>query len=133
MKLYRYCGQEEINKLMNGEILVNNTDWSRIYDTNSKGFCFFAYNRTNDMKKVISRSLEDWLGGIVNAEYIIEIEVDSAKKSYGFYASGYHAEYNLTSYSIENVKAISRVVELDVADWTMADGCFYTYTAEKIF
>lgn len=134
MKLYRYCGQEEINKLMNGETLENNTDWSTIYDTNSKGFCFFAYNRTNDMRKVITTSLENWLGGIVKEEYIIEVEVKKARKAYGFYASGRHTEYNLTSYSLKNVKTISKVVKLDnPKDWLIINDYFYTYTTEKIF
>lgn len=135
MKLYRYCGQEEITRLMNGEVLENNTDWSAIRDTTSKGFCFFAYNRTNDMSKVVTCSLEDWLGGIVNDEYIVEIEVEKAKKSKGFYASGYHAEYNLSSYSIKNVKAISKVIKLNPADYIVVGDYdyIYTYTVEKIF
>ena len=133
MKLYRYCGQNEVDALLNGEVLTSVIDWSEKYDTNSKGFCFFAYNRTNDMRKIITQSLEDWLGGIVKADYIVEIDVDSAKKSYGFYACGRRTEYNLASYSLKNVKAISKVVKLSVDKWLIEGDYFYRYDAEKIF
>lgn len=133
MKLYRYCGQEEINRILNGETLINNTDWSEIYDSTSKGFCFFSYNRSNDLKKVITNSLTDWLNGIVNNEYLVEIEVDKAHKARGFYASGFHTEYNLTEYNIKNVKAIYKVIKLDVKDWIIKGDYYYTYTGERIF
>jgi len=133
MKLYRYCGQEEVNNILNGQILKNNTDWSEDHDSTSKGFCFFAYNKSNDLKKIITNSLTDWLDGIVNNEYLVEIEIDKARKARGFYASGFHTEFNLTEYSIKNVKAIYKVIKLDVKDWVVKGDYYYTYTGEKIF
>lgn len=133
MKLYRFIGQDELNKILKNETLENDTDWSLLNDTNSVGFCFFAYNRTNDMRKVVSMALEDWLNGIVTEDYIIEIETEKAKKSYGYYACGKKSEYNLTQYSKENVKHIYSVKKLNVKDWFTVKDMTYTYGVEKIF
>ena len=133
MKLYRFIGTKEMNRLMNGEVLERTTDWSEINDTNSIGYCFFAYNRTNDLRKVVTNALEDWLGGIVKAEYIVEIEVDSARKAYGWYSCGRKTEYNLTSYSMKNVKSIHKVERLSADKWLVVGGYFYTYGVTKVY
>lgn len=110
MKLYRFVGESEVFKLLTNEIIVNNRDWSEYCDTNSKGICFFAYNRTNNIKKIVETVLDDWgLSGIVKEFALVEIEVSEARKAWGFYSGGKKTEYNLDKYSIENVTAIYRI------------------------
>ena len=134
MKLYRFISEKEMSRLMNGEIITNNRDWSAYYDTNSIGLCFFAYNRTNDLRKVVYNALDEWgLSGIVKADYIVEIEIDNARKAWGWYSGGKRTEYNLTSYSIANVKSINKVARLDAKDWLVCGDYFYTYGVTKIF
>lgn len=108
MKLYRIIGIEEFNALLRGDTLINTTDYSEKYDTNSKGFCFFANNRTNDAEKVFAAAFE-YLGGIVDAYYMIEVDIDNPRKAYGFYSVGKRVEYNTTTYNMSNVKNIYRV------------------------
>ena len=134
MKLYRFVGEKEMSRLINGETLINTRDWSEINDTNSIGFCFFAYNRTNDLRKIVANALDEWgLAGIVKADYIVEIEIDNARKAWGWYSGGKRTEYNLTSYSINNVKSIHKVARLDAKDWLVCNGYFYCYGITKIF
>lgn len=108
MKLYRIIGIEEFEALLRGETLVNTTDYSKKYDTNSKGFCFFANNRTDNPEKVFSAAYE-YLGGIVDAYYMIEADINNPTKAYGVYSIGKRIEYNATTYSMNNVKNIYRV------------------------
>ena len=71
MKLFRFISNNEYTRLMSGETIVNTTDYSKKYDTNSKGFCFFAYNRTNNIDLIISNVLDEWgFAGIVNNSYL---------------------------------------------------------------
>ena len=110
MKLYRFIGSEEMEKIITGEKLENHTDWREIYDTNSIGFCFFQYNRTNKIDHIIETVLNDWgFGGIVKENFLVEIEVEKARKSWGFYAGGGRTEFNLTEYSRENVKHLYKI------------------------
>ena len=104
MKLYRFIGEKEYNSLLKGEKQFNNRDWSEYCDTTSKGICFFAYNRTNNIDHIIKTVLDEWcFSGIVKEYAIVEINVEKARKAKGFYASGYHTEYNLFEYDINNV------------------------------
>lgn len=114
MKLYRFVGESEIFRLLTNEIISNTRDWSEYYDTNSKGICFFAYNRTNNIKKIVETVLDDWgLSGIVKEFALVEVEVPEARKAWGFYSGGKKTEYNLDKYSIENVTAIYRIYNED--------------------
>lgn len=108
MKLYRIIGIEEFNALMNGETLINTTDYSEMYDTNSIGFCFFANNRTDDAEKVFNTAYE-YLGGIVDDYYMIEVEIDKPRKAYGYYSVGKRTEYNTGKYSLNDVRNIYRI------------------------
>ena len=104
MKLYRFVGQKEVESLLNGEKQFNDFDWSVCCDTNSKGICFFAYNRTNNIDLIIENVLENWgFSGIVKEYAIIEINVDKARKAHGFYSGGMRTEYNLFEYSLKDV------------------------------
>lgn len=134
MKLYRFISENEMNKLMNNEIIANNRDWSNYYNTNSIGICFFSYNRTNDLRKIVYNALEEWgFAGIVQADYIVEVEVDSARKAWGWYSGGKRTEYNLTAYSLTKVKSIHKITKLDAKDWLVCGDYFYTYGVIKVF
>lgn len=107
MKLYRFIGKKELDSILSGEKQFNDFDWSSCCDTTSKGICFFAYNRTSNINIIIERVLNDWgFSGIVKDYAILEIEVSKARKAKGFYASGYHTEYNLFEYSLKDVNNI---------------------------
>lgn len=103
MTLYRFIGKEELTALQNGETLVNTTDYSEFNETNSIGFCFFADNRKNATLTNIAGRAEEYLGGIVDTYAIIKVEVETARRAYGWYSVGKKTEYNLTEYSIKNV------------------------------
>jgi len=120
MKLYRFIGEQEAKMLLWNETIENRRDWSEYCDTNSIGICFFANNRTNDMEKIVETALDTWgFSGIVKTFAIVEIEVETARKAWGWYSGGKRTEYNLTSYSIENVKAM---YTLDNHNWTDSQG-----------
>lgn len=122
MRLYRFIGEKEYNSLLSGEKQYNDRDWSEYYDTTSKGICFFAYNRTNDINRIVEVALEEWCySGIVKEYAIIEVEVNSARKAKGFYASGFHTEYNLFEYDISCIKNVYRI-----------HGKYWTRQIEKI-
>ena len=110
MRLFRFIGEKEYNSLLCGEKQINNFDWSMKYETTSKGICFFANNRTNDIDHIVEVALEEWgYAGIVKEYAIVEVEVDKARKAKGFYASGFHTEYNLFEYDISCVKNVYRI------------------------
>lgn len=98
MKMYRFVGQTELNAIINGETIYNTTDYSKSYDTTSKGFCFFQNNCTKKIN-VIAESAMEYLGGIVDCYAIVCVEVENARKARGFYSVGYKTEYNLTEYN----------------------------------
>ena len=107
MRLFRFISDREYNSLMTGEHIHSERDWSIDHDTNSKGICFFANNRTNNIDRIVETALDDWgFGGIVKDFAIIEVEVDKARKAWGFYSGGRRTEYNLTDYDLTAVKAI---------------------------
>ena len=134
MKLYRFIGEKEKARLLNGEILENYRNWSDYYYTNSVGICFFAYNRTNDLRKIITNVLDEWgFAGIVKADYIVEIDVPKARKAWGWYSGGKRTEYNLTSYSLADVKSIHKVKSLPMEEWYVTTYNYYTYGAERVF
>ena len=128
MRLFRFVGEHEVFQLLTNETLHNDYDWSAEYDTNSKGICFFAYNRTDNINYIINRVLDDWgFEGIVKTFALVEIEVEHARKAWGFYSGGMRTEYNLSEYSIENVTAIYRIKEeFDEKTWD-------SYKAHKVF
>ena len=134
MKLFRFIGKNEYARLMNGETLINTTDYSEKYDTNSKGFCFFAYNRTNNIDLIVSVVLDDWgLAGIVDESYLIEIEVPKARKAWGWYSGGKKTEYNLTAYAAKDVVHIYTTERRKAADYKeTSSGNFICYKAKRI-
>ena len=110
MKLYRFIGEKEYNGLLNGQTIHNERKWSDYADTNSIGICFFANNRTDNINKIIDNALDDrGYAGIVKDYAIIEIEVNKARKAYGYYSGGRFSEYNLIEYSLANVKAMYKI------------------------
>lgn len=135
MKLFRFISNNEYARLMAGETIVNTTDYSEKYDTNSKGFCFFAYNRTNNIDLIISNVLDEWgLAGIVNDSYLVEIEVPAARKAWGWYSGGKKTEYNLTQYSEKNILHVYKVAKRNPADYQeTSSGAWITYKGNKIF
>lgn len=130
MTLYRFIGKEEYNKLMNGETVYNNTDWSEYADTNSKGFCFMASTFKN-VNKVLTYKLDDLgMSGCVSTDYFIVVKVDKARKAWGWYSGGKQAEYNLFQYSLKNVSAIY-TFEKDFSNEAFENDV--TYKSTKIF
>jgi len=130
MKLYRFVGKEEVEKLLNNETIENHFDWSEKYDTNSKGICFFAYNRTNNVNKIINVVLDYWgFAGIVKEYALIEIEVETARKAWGFYAGGKRTEYNLFKYSLQDVTGIYTIYN----EWWKDHDEYWKYKGKKVF
>lgn len=110
MRLFRFIGEKEYNSLLSGEKQTNDFDWSIKYETTSKGICFFTNNRTNDINRIVEVALDDWCySGIVKEYAIVEVEVDRARKAKGFYASGFHTEYNLFEYDLSCVTNVYRI------------------------
>lgn len=130
MKLYRFVGKEEVEKLLNNETIENHFDWSEKCDTNSKGICFFAYNRTNNVNKIINVVLDYWgFAGIVKEYALIEIEVETARKAWGFYAGGKRTEYNLFKYSLQDVTGIYTIYN----EWWKDHDEYWKYKGKKVF
>lgn len=78
MILHRFCSQEEFDRYMRGELLVNEKDHSKFSKSTSIGFCWFWE--------------EPWyaiehLSGIVNRDICITVETDSKNvtESMGYY------------------------------------------------
>jgi len=107
MRLFRFISEREFNSIMSGERIHSERDWSLKYDTNSKGICFFANNRTDKIDRIVETALDDWgFSGIVKEYAVIEIETETARKAWGFYSGGRRTEYNLTDYDLTMVKAV---------------------------
>lgn len=91
MKLYRFMSCEEFEKLLSGEVLVNNTDHSEENDTDSVGFCFLP--ETISIKFPLEMTFEGWkmggvLGGIVSDDILVAFETKAKlHKGYGGYAA----------------------------------------------
>ena len=110
MRLFRFVGEKEYNDIMSGVIRHNDRDWSEYNDTNSKGICFFANNRTDNIDRIVETALDDWgFSGIVKEYAIFEIDVPTARRAYGWYSGGKRTEYNLTEYSKANVVKAYRI------------------------
>ena len=107
MRLFRFISEREYNSLMNGEHIHSERDWSIDHDTNSKGICFFANNRTNKIDRIVETALDEWgFAGIVKDYAVVEIETETARKAWGWYSGGKRTEYNLTDYSLSLVNAV---------------------------
>ena len=132
MTLYRFVGKDELTALLNGETLINTTDYSEMNDTNSIGFCFFADNRKNATINSIAARAEDYLGGIVNTYAIVKIEVETARRAYGWYAVGKKIEYNLTEYSVKNVVG-AWLCKMKKINYFGRDAYLYRGIGEKVF
>ncbi len=131
MKLFRFVGEQECKKLLWNETIENDFDWSTKYDTNSKGICFFANNRTQDIEKIANTALDDWgFEGIVKTFALVEIEVETARKAWGFYSGGMRTEYNLTEYSIKDIKAIYKLDKR--TSWEENEKNWYSYSVKKV-
>ena len=110
MRLFRFVGQHEYDNIMSGGVHHCDRDWSIDHDTNSKGICFFANNRTNDINRIVETALDEWgYGGIVKEYAILELEVPTARKAWGWYSGGRRSEYNLNEYSKADVVKAYRI------------------------
>lgn len=68
MILHRFCSQEEFDRYMRGELLVNEKDHSKFSKSTSIGFCWFWEEPWYAI---------EYLSGIVNRDICITVETDS--------------------------------------------------------
>ncbi len=107
MRLVRFMGLTEFEKLMRGETLYNTTDWKKRNQSGSVGFCFFPLTDKHDTYWAY-----DKLWGIVDPSVCVVFECTiKLKKSYGYYASGWwtserYDEYCVTEYNKTMLKPI---------------------------
>ena len=122
--VYRYMSDNEFRKLMNGDVLVNETDHSKSRHTHSVGFCFLQ-----DLSLVEGGRSKEWftpatailmLRTIVSEDVLVKFETEEVFRfSYGQYASPferggdlfnpelvYMRELSLTRYSKDTVRPI---------------------------
>lgn len=91
MKVFRFMSQEEFNKYLDGEKLVNTTDHRNNF-SGSVGFCFFKYRDLNDY---VSGSISpeyayEFMNGVATMDVVAVFETDQElTKSYGRYADPY--------------------------------------------
>lgn len=83
MRVFRFMSNEEFEKYINGETLINNTNHkNNKFRTSSDGFCFFN-EEAIDIKEAIH-----FLSGIVNFDVcaVFETDISTLHKGYGIYA-----------------------------------------------
>lgn len=131
MTLYRFIGKKELEALMNNETVFNYTDYSEEHDTNSIGFCFFADNRKNTTAEAAAERAHEYLGGIVDHYALVQIEVEKARKAWGWYSAGRKIEYNLTEYSKANVVS-AWICKNKVIDYFGKNVALYRGLGEKV-
>ena len=78
--VFRFMGKTEFEKLMKGEELVNNSEFSR-YMSESTGFCFmpweiYVYDDYGDKTYYSGDEGYLWFDGAQQADYLVEFEVD---------------------------------------------------------
>lgn len=91
MKVFRFMSQEEFDKYLAGEKLINTTDHRKNFP-GSVGFCFFKYRDLNDY---VSGSISpeyayEFMNGVATMDVVAVFETDQElTKSYGRYADPY--------------------------------------------
>lgn len=92
MKVFRFMSQEEFEKYLAGEKLVNTTD-HRDKFSSSIGFCFFEYSDWTDNSSSDGISPEyacEFLSGVATMDVVAVFETDvQLNKSHGRYADPY--------------------------------------------
>lgn len=122
--IIRFMSRQEFQKFLNGETLVNTTDWRKVKQgSESIGFCFFPYGEGYDKAEKILR----YIAGIADIsvaavfEPIVPIQM---KKSFGTYRNpdaplcqsifqigrsnlSAKEEYSVTQYSNKTFRLVS--------------------------
>lgn len=103
MILHRFCSQEEFDRYMRGELLVNEKDHSKFSKSTSIGFCWFWKEPWYAI---------EYLSGIVNRDICITVETDSKNvtESMGYYLGedgpDWFPEYCCTSYDNKRFRLV---------------------------
>ena len=117
MKVFRFMSQEEFEKYLDGEKLVNTTDHRNKF-SGSIGFCFFEYLDWTDNSSIHGISPEyayEFLSGVATMDVVAVFETDvQLNKSHGRYADPYGSffdtiwmdEYCTTEYDNESFHLI---------------------------
>ena len=139
MKYYRFMGETEYAKLMAGETLKSNKDWSKTCRTNSVGFCFLRYDDFTPEEALL------FIKGIVdNAHCVIFETEETLREGYGCYANPYSnpysleletiivAEYSIKEYNCNKMKPIldGYEVDFDKIEWRKVSSN-YDYWEDK--
>lgn len=91
MKVFRFMSQEEFDKYIAGEKLVNTIDHRKKF-SGSKGFCFFEYMDWDDdgVDGISPEYAYEFLSGVATMDVVAVFEADvQLNKSYGRYADPY--------------------------------------------
>ena len=98
LKVFRFMSQEEFDKYLAGEKLINTTDHRKKFAfTGSKGFCFFEYMDWDDdgVDGITPEYAYEFLSGIVTEDVVAVFETDKQlTESYGRYADPYGAFFD---------------------------------------
>lgn len=134
MKFVRFMGQNEFNKLVNGETLKMN-DRQRFCESGAKtlssGFCFLGspilyMDKDENIHQCTPFEALEFLYGIVTTDVLVEFEAepDVLQRSYGIYSdpdpfAGFSdtvivAEFCTTEYSRKKIKPIRVCYDIDV-------------------
>lgn len=103
MILHRFCSQEEFDRYMRGELLVNEKDHSKFSKSTSIGFCWFWEEPWYAI---------EYLSGIVHRDICITVETDSKNvtESMGYYwgedGPDWFLEYCCTSYDNKRFRLV---------------------------
>lgn len=112
MILHRFCSNEEYEKYMAGETLVNNTRHSDRFSSTSVGFCFFPED---------PRKARHWLSGNVDFDWCLTFAVpdgmvEPSRAKYADWSSpeggsAYKTEYCCQRYDKSHFKLIKATDE----------------------
>ena len=95
MKVFRFMSQEEFDKYLAGEKLVNTTDHRGNFSFSSSiGFCFFEYSDWTDTASssdgITPEYAYEFLSGVATMDVVAVFETDvQLNKSHGRYADPY--------------------------------------------
>lgn len=81
MRYVRFMSEYELKRFLEGEELVNDTDWKTCKKTGSVGFCFFDDEVTPEKRM-------EYVSGVVNLDRVVVFERiggEPLKKSFGQY------------------------------------------------
>ena len=109
MRLVRFMGLTEFEKLMRGETLYNTTNWKKRNQSGSVGFCFFPLTDKHDVYWALEK-----LWYIVDHSVCVVFEctdITKLNKSFGYYVSGWctsecYNEYCVTVYDRTIMKPV---------------------------